>query len=236
MKAFAAGLVVSVLVTIGGCTPSRTDKGDGPSPTTPAPTSVEQITHWLEDDLAQRLRQMLPETASQLTCPGGSTFPAVRSDDPRSIRACVGYGNGQYSLRVENLTAVPITLQFVDGLRTVPSGQTTDGPLVNPRSGQTVRFTFSTRAAVTNALVSYALGKVEPVSYTWKSCSSDLTVACLVSSLSTLLPEEVEIHGVEIPLRTLTEAAGDVLEYAPLLRTVENQNTGQVSSGNLTLG
>ena len=129
------------------------------------------------------------------------------------------------------MTGVLITLLFRNlDSRTIPPGAITAIPLDRPASGQYVTFRGDVSAAVTSALVSYLLGKVQSRTYSWRTCIHHVTVACLSSNVATLAPRTgVHIGRYDVPLREILAAFGDVVEYAPLVSTVTHQNAAYVT-------
>jgi hypothetical protein len=206
----------------------------------PPPPSVSVPSTLSDTDLVTRLgdraRSWLTQTLSafDLTCPNQSSNAAIVSTAPDTARACLMTVNGGFVLRVQNRTAAPLTLLFSNlDSRTVVAGYVLDVPVNDPQFDQYVTFESNVWATATIALISSLLEHASRA-YAWRSCVTEVTVACLTSNLAPHLPQVVKIGEFEVPLRRIVDVFSNVLQYAPLVHTI-TQQSHVIQTGRLTI-
>jgi hypothetical protein len=231
-------LVLLIALCLVFSTASKCTK-DPPPPPPPSP-SVSVPPTLSDTDLVTRLgdraRSWLTQTlgAFDLTCPNQSSNAAIVSTAPDTARACLITVNGGFVLRVQNRTAAPLTLLFSNlNSRTVVAGSVLDVPVNDPQFDQYVTFESNVWATATIALISGLLEHASP-SYAWRSCVTNVTVACLTSNLAPHLPQVVKIGDFDVPLRRIVNVFSNVLQYAPLVSTI-TQQSHVIQTGRLTI-
>jgi hypothetical protein len=220
-------LLTLAAITMTACDSAPRDPGPGPSAPTLIQTLQTNIQRWLD--------QVVHTTPGRLRCSGYMPAFSVQSTSPESVRACMRDDGQQYLLRAQNRTGIPITLNFMYRMSvTIPPGGITDVPLVDVADGQFIFFQGDPTAAATSAMISYLLGKAQHSPHSWSSCISKISIGCLASNLSALLPAAVRVGRFLVPLRLITEVFQTVVTYAPLVSTLLRQSFGYKTSGTLT--
>jgi hypothetical protein len=218
--------------------------GDDPKTPTKAPTKtathstttgavsdstlISQIGDWA----TQWLRDIRGPAAQPLSCPSIVPGSLVASNSG-DARGCLWTsGPRTVSLRVQNLTRVPLTISFAQTWFTLKPLATQDYRLVDPRYNQVVRFQRDARTAITSAIVDFANGLRNPAMQ-WKSCLEGLSIDCILTGLQTLLPPQVSVFGRLIPAQRIVSLAQQIWTYSPLVTTFNQQASG-TGEGTLT--
>jgi hypothetical protein len=191
-------------------------------------TLISQIGDWA----TQWLRDIRGPAVQPLSCPNivqGSLVVSNSGD----ARGCLWIsGPRKVSLRVQNLTRVPLTVSFAQTWFTLKPLATQDYLLADPRYNQVVRFQRDLRTAATSAIVDFANGLRNPVTQ-WKSCLEGLSIDCILTGLQTFLPPQVSVFGRLVPAQRIISIAQQIWTYTPLVTTFNQQASG-ASQGTLT--
>jgi hypothetical protein len=192
----------------------------------------------LPDELAADLTVWLgglQDPADQpLNCPSPSPNTLVEASNS-SARGCLLVVNGAFTLRVQNLTKVPLTLFSHGWIGTwsVQPGQVFDLPVSRPAFGQTLAYRPDLQAGISSSLVDFLQSKGPPA-VKWRDCGESLTVGCLRAGLVELLPQEVVFRGRAIPVQQVADALDTVISNQHLVQTWNQQQQG-TADGTLTL-
>jgi hypothetical protein len=172
-------------------------------------------TSWLQRQLGIALRSM--DCSGQVA---GSRVIAATSD----ARGCLVGSSAGISVRIQNVSRVPMTVYFRSSWASIAPGATQDYLLDRPARGQHVRYRLDFNAAASAALVSF-LTSGAPASVEWRNCVKELTADCLISGLQYLLPQTIHVRSVQIPLARILSLIKTVWTYAPLGEALKSQIT-----------
>jgi hypothetical protein len=216
---FAALALVASLGLTAGCTQS-------------AEISDDELISAIGDWATQWLTDLRGPASAPLDCPSSVPGSFVSSTSGEARGCLWTVDNTTVYLRVQNLTQVPLTINFAFTWYTLRPGATQDYILAKPRYNQTVSFSRDLRTAAGSAILDYAKGQQSPATQ-WASCVEGLSVECILTGLEKLLPKEVTIHGTVVPAQRIVEVAHGVWTYAPLVAAFNRQAQG-LNQGTLT--
>jgi hypothetical protein len=227
-RLLSGALVITCLgVMLTGCGPDQSGQS-GQSGQISDDSIVSQIGDWA----TSWLRELTPPGSEPLSCPNEIRGSYVASDSGNA-RACLwGMGYTVY-LRVQNLTRVPLTVEFANTWITLKPTATDDYPLISPSYNQVVHFQTDLRAAATFALTDLVKKTVSPF-YEWTTCISGLSVDCLLGVLKAVIPEAgLLINDVVVPATRILSLVQQFWDYSPLVSAFNDQIQGN-GQGTLT--
>jgi hypothetical protein len=225
-----------VSASVDGSEPSpRPRESSAPSPASGTSGSaadrelVEELASWA----TEWLETLPPATSAPLDCPA-ELLRWYATPTNGDARGCVwGDFAGQTHIRVQNLSAVPMTVHVGKDYATVVPGVARDFPLGTPKAGQKVEYSLDLRPAAAAAVLDYVKQRQSPA-FAWITCTAELTTECLTAALARLLPPQVEIRGTTSPAGRIAALAPAVWTAPELIAVHEELVTGE-PSGTLTV-
>jgi hypothetical protein len=195
--------------------------------------SDSDVISAIGEGAARWISGLVAPAATTLSCPGIARNARIIASNT-TARGCLwSDSRGSWFLKVQNLSRVPITINFARSWANIEPGATDDYPISNPQYGNYITYQPDLRAATSQAVLNYVKGKLNPV-YEWRECAGSLTVGCLLAAFEKLLPSQIKLGSKSIPAKRLVGLMKTIWEYAPLV-TAYTQRAVGVTSGQLSL-
>jgi hypothetical protein len=215
--------------------PSPASDPAGPTP------SDDSLLEALSRDAEAWLARLAEPTEVDLACPASDAMVDVNGADGAAsadLQACFVPADqiGPASLRVQNLTDVPVTVWGASALMswTLRPDAVADVPLGDPRFGDVFSFRPDLAAGLTLAIVDLYDDKTTSESEKWAGCAHAPDRDCLVGQAAQLLPERVRIRGWNLPAREVAGQLASLWEQKPLAEAFW-QRASNRDGGRLTL-